>query len=392
MRKVILATIILSIIFTSGCWSRRELNYLAIVEAFGIDKVKGKEEIIGSQQIVRPAAAKAGGDTKGVGGGSSSAVWILTARGETYFDAIRKGAMQSSRRMYYGHNKVIVIGEEAAREGVAGYLDLAGRDPELRPGVWVFIAKGVTAEEIISAQSEQNPIGAIVLDGLAKLNRASSLNAVIHMEDFLKKVSSETTDAYASRIEILKRKTVGDQEFVEFKLSGASVFRKDKLIGWLEEKETRGMLWIIGEVKSGIITVKAPDNKSIGLEILSANSKIKPEIRDGKLFIVVEVSEEANLGDSNSQMDLITPERIKELNRKQSDVIEEEIRSCLKITQKEYKVDLFGFGEAIHRTYPKDWELIKDKWEEIYPAIPVELVINTNINRYGMFTEPAFKK
>lgn len=390
MRKAILATIILSMIFTSGCWSRRELNYLAIVEAFGIDKVKGKEEIIGSQQIVKPAAAKAGGDTKG--GGSASAVWTLTARGETYFDALRKGAMQSPRRMYYGHNKVIVIGEEAAREGVAGYLDLAGRDPELRPGPWVFIAKGVTAEEIINAQSEQNPIGAIVLDGLAKLNRASSLNAVIQIEDFLKKVSSDSTSAYASRIEIFKRKTVGDQEFVEFKLSGASVFRKDKLIGWLEEKETRGMLWIIGEVKSGIITVKAPDNKSVGLEILSAKSKIKPDIRDGKLSIIVEVSEEANFGDSNTQLDLTTPERIKELNDKQSDVIEDEIRSCLKIAQKEYQVDLFGFGEAIHQNYPKDWELIKDKWEEVYPTIPVELVINTNINRYGMFAEPALIK
>jgi spore germination protein KC len=222
------------------------------------------------------------------------------------------------------------------------------------------------------------------------LNRASSLNAVIQIEDFLKKVSSKTTAAYASRIEISKRKTVGDQEFVEFKLSGASVFRKDKLIGWLEEKETRGMLWIIGEVKSGIITVKAPDNKSVGLEILSAKSKIKPEIRDGKLFIIVEVSEEANLGDSNTQLDLITPESIKELNKNQSDVIEEEIRSCLKIAQKEYRVDLFGFGEAIHQNYPKDWELIKDKWEEIYPTIPVDLKINTNINRYGMFTEPAF--
>lgn len=391
IRKAMTVFIIASMIFTSGCWSRRELNRLAILEAFGVDRDTKSGEIILSQQIVKPAA-KAGGGSKGNNGSSDSAFWTLTARGETFFDAIRKGAVRSSRRLYYGHNKVIVIGEEAAKEGVGPLLDLAGRDPELRPGVWVFIAKGVTAEEIIKAKSEQGPIPALVLDGLAKLNRASSYNAVIHIEDFLSMVSSETTAAYASRIEIAERKKEGEQEFVEFKLSGAAVFRKDKLIGWLEEKETRGMLWVIGKVQGGIIIVKSPDNQNVGLEILNARSKIKPEIREGKLFIIVEITAQSNLGDSNSNRDLTMPAIYSDLIAEQSKVIEEEVRACLEIAQKKYHADLFGFGEAIHQNYPEDWKLIKDKWDEIYPTIPVELKIKTNINRYGMITEPTLIK
>jgi spore germination protein KC len=376
----------------SGCWSRRELNNLALIEAFGIDKGKEQEEVIVSHQIVKPAVAKAGGDTKSKSSEASSAVWTLTAKGKTLFEAIRNGAMQSSRRLYYGHNKVIIIGEEAAKEGVAAYLDLEGRDPELRPGVWIFIAKGTTAEEIINATSEQDPISANVMDNLANISRASSYSATIYAEDFLRKLTSTTTAAYASRIEIIKSQSETEQKTVEFRLSGTSVFKQDKLIGWLEEKETRGMLWIIGEIRSGIIVVKSPDNKSIGLEILRAKSKIKPEIRAGKLIIVVEIDAEANLGDSNSQLDLTTPERFEELNKKQQDAIEDEIRACLEIAQQQYRVDLFGFGEAIHRKYPEDWKLIKDKWEEIYPTIPVELKITTNLNRYGLISEPALKE
>ncbi|PKM86203.1 MAG: Ger(x)C family spore germination protein [Firmicutes bacterium HGW-Firmicutes-12] len=392
LRKTFLLMFVFSIIFISGCWSRRELNYLAIVVSFGIDKGKGQEEVIVSHQIIKPAAAKAGGKVNSTSGASPSAVWTLTSSGKTFFDAIRKGAMQSSRRLYYGHNKVIIIGEEAAREGIAPYLDLAGRDPELRPGVWLFIAKGATAEEIIKAKLDQNPISANVMDNLASVSRASSYSATIHIEEFLRKISSGITAAYASRIEIIKSQSEAEQDTVEFRLSGTSVFREDKLIGWLEEKETRGMLWVLGEIRSGIIVVKSPDNKSVGLEILRAKSKIAPEIRAGKLVIVVEIKAEANLGDSNSQLDLTTPERIAKLNEQQQEVIEDEIRSCLAIAQQEYRVDLFGFGEAIHRKYPEDWKTLKDKWEEIYPTILVELKIATNINRYGMISEPALKE
>lgn len=391
IKRAITVFIIISMVFTSGCWSRRELNRLAIIEAFGVDRDIKSGEIIVSHHIVKPTA-KSGGGGKGNGGSSDSAFWTLTASGETLFDAIRKGAMQSSRRLYYGHNKVIVIGEEAAKEGVGPLLDLAGRDPELRPGVWIFIAKGETAADIIKAKSEQSSTPAIVLDGLAKLSRASSYSAVIHIEDFLRMLASETTAAYASRIEIAKRKKEGEQEIVEFKLSGAAVFRRDKLIGWLEEKETRGMLWVIGKVQSGIIIVKSPDNQNVGLEILYAGSKIKPEIREGKLFISIEITAQSNLGDSNSTLDLTTPAIYSRLNEQQRKVIENEVRACLEIAQKKYKIDLFGFGEAIHQNYPEDWKLIKDKWDEIYPTIPVELKIKTNINRYGMLTEPMQAK
>ncbi|MDX9871313.1 MAG: Ger(x)C family spore germination protein, partial [Clostridia bacterium] len=234
------------LLLLSGCWSRRELNFLAIVEGFGVDKDRSTGEVVASHQIIKPDVAKAGQGASEGGGSSGSPVWNLTARGKTFFDAIRKGSLQSPRRLYYGHNKIIVIGEEAAKGGISPYLDLAGRDPELRPGVWVFIARGTTAEEIINAQSVQNPISSTVIDDMAKVSRASSYSAPIAIEDFLRILNSEPTAVYAPGIIIGERIKKDGQELVGFRLSGTAVFIDDKLIGWLDEEETRGLLWLLG--------------------------------------------------------------------------------------------------------------------------------------------------
>lgn len=396
MKKISLYSKIIILLMTcllllSGCWSRRELNFLAIVEGFGVDQGPGPDKVIVSHQIVKPDVAKAGQGSSGGNGGSGSSVWNLTTRGQTLFDAIRKGALKSSRRLYYGHNKIIVIGEETAKGGVSPYLDLAGRDPELRPGVWIFIARGATAEEIINAQSLQNPISSNVIDDMAKVSRASSYAAPVKIEEFLLRLNSEPTAVYAPGIIIDKRIKKDGQEFVEFKLSGTAVFSDDKLIGWLNEKETRGMLWILGKITSGIIVVKSPDHKNIGLEIVKAKSKIKPQIKEGKLSIAVEVEAESNLGDSESRQDLVTPENYAKLIEHQCEAIEGEIRACLEAAQKKFNADLFGFGQAVHQNYPQDWKMIKDDWEEIFPTLAVELKVTSNVNRYGMIEETAKK-
>ncbi|PUB08321.1 Ger(x)C family spore germination C-terminal domain-containing protein, partial [Paenisporosarcina sp. OV554] len=32
--------------------------------------------------------------------------------------------------------------------------------------------------------------------------------------------------------------------------------------------------------------------------------------------------------------------------------------------QKQYESDIFGFGEAIHRSNPKEWKKIKEQWDK----------------------------
>ncbi len=102
--------------------------------------------------------------------------------------------------------------------------------------------------------------------------------------------------AVVGRVELSSTNTNVPNRFV---LSGAGVFNCDKLVGWLDPLETRGYLWSKGKVKSGIIVVSAPQNKSqrVSLEIIKAESKIKPYFEDGEMRYTVQVKVESNVGE-----------------------------------------------------------------------------------------------
>lgn len=364
----------------SGCWNRRELDAISVVEAMGIDTLENGQISL-TYQILNPSAVK------GSSAGGGKGVWVVTATGETVFDAIRNATTQVDRRSYFGHNKVIVIGEEAAKSGIAPLLDLATRDPELRELVYVFIAKG-KASDILEAEHPQEKIPAKGIESLAKATKASSKVPQVLFLDVLKNLVNRTNDPFIPGIELTVRKE-GEtiERFIE--LHETAIFKDDKLIGWFSPEETRGLLWILGEVKSGIIVVSSPgdESKNVALEIIRASGKVTPKIDEGKLTVTVEVKEEGNLAEQMSQVDLSKPDTFKQLEEKQAAVIEEEIRAALSKAQK-WGVDIFKFGEKFHRKFPAEWPELEENWDEEFPNIKVDIVVDAKLRNMGITSEP----
>ncbi|GAA3334279.1 hypothetical protein GCM10020331_101620 [Ectobacillus funiculus] len=57
---------------------------------------------------------------------------------------------------------------------------------------------------------------------------------------------------------------------------GAAIFQGDRLVGWLNDKETRGVLWIRNELKSGVLAVPVPKEEGggrIGARIWKVSTK-----------------------------------------------------------------------------------------------------------------------
>lgn len=369
----------------SGCWNRRELDAISVVEAMGIDKLENGQISL-TYQILKPSGVK-GSSSSGEKGGGGKSVWVVTATGQTVFDAIRNATTQVDRRSYFGHNKVIVIGEEAAKSGISPLLDLAMRDPELRELVYVFIAKG-NASDIIQAEHPQEKIPAKGIESLAKATIASSKVPQIVFLDVLKDLVSKTNDPFIPGIELTVRKEGETVEKV-VELHETAIFKDDKLVGWFNPNETRGLLWILGEVKSGIIIVSSPgdESKNVALEIIRASGKVTPEMDKGKLTVTVEVKEEGNLAEQMSQVDLSKPDTFKQLEEKQAAVIEEEIRAALSKAQK-WGVDIFKFGEKYHRKFPAEWSDLEENWDKEFPKIKVDIVVDAKLRTTGITSEP----
>lgn len=69
--------------------------------------------------------------------------------------------------------------------------------------------------------------------------------------------------------------------------------------------------------------------------------------------------------------------------------IKEDIENTIRKVQEEYKSDIFGFGEAIHRSNPEMWNLLKKDWDDReFPDLKVHTEVDVKIRRLGTTTQP----
>lgn len=99
----------------SGCWSKRELNELAIVVALGIDKIDDEYEI--TVQIVDPSEISMRQAST-----QRSPVVSYHSRGETIFEAIRKMTTIAARKPYFAHLQVVVLGKISQKKALVMHL------------------------------------------------------------------------------------------------------------------------------------------------------------------------------------------------------------------------------------------------------------------------------
>lgn len=381
--KLLLISLIpLLIVLNIGCWDHRELNTLAIVSSLGIDKAEEPSKIQITAQIIKPGEMKAG-----EGGGGKKPYWNITTTGETVSDTIREFTHESNRKLYLSHNQTLIFSQDIAKEGVKKYVDFFVRESESRALAKILVSKG-KANELLDLETELEKIPGRNISQLVEESVATSESSAVNMQEFLARLMSKTTAPIASVIEVSNQ---GKQKIA--RLSGTAVFKTDKLVGYLNKTETRGLLWVINKVKSGIIVVKSPcDEGKVSLEIIRASSKITPEIKDNnELYIAVHIDEEGNLSDQMSSEDLTILPVWRSLEESQADVIQQEVMAALKKAQ-ELNTDIFGFGDAVHRKYPELWDKMEKEWDQYFPALKVEVIVNAKLSRTGLIKKPPVQE
>lgn len=374
--------LLIAFLLTSGCWSYRELDQLALVTAVGIDPGKQPGDIQLTVQIINPGEVQSGGGGGGESGGGAGGQkppFIVKSRtGKTIFDAVRNFVPETDRKLYWPDTQVMIIGKEQAKQGVRPVLDYFIRNNEPRPTVWILVADG-KAGDVLNAPGELEKVSALEMGQLIEHQSLSSKNVMINMQDFVSRLLSKTTAPIATIIKI-------DQRQKRISLSGTAVFKEDRLVGQLDGRQTRGLLWVLGKVKSGAIIVNAPGGRA-GLEIIRSRTQIKPAFTNGKVKIKVSIREEGNLNCQMSPVELATPEMLKSLARRKATVIRNEINSAL-AKAKALNADIFEFGDAIHRANPKEWRKLEPNWDQIFPQLQVEVDVRSVIRLVGLTIPP----
>ncbi|NSL52491.1 Ger(x)C family spore germination protein [Calidifontibacillus erzurumensis] len=362
----------------SGCWDRVEVNDLGLVLAVGLDKAENGEIEVAIQLAIpsRMGGGQGGGQIEG----DPTTVEKMTGR--SVFDALSKLQASISRRIFWGHNRVIFIGEELAKEGIQKHLDYFSRDPDPRIRANVFVSEG-KATDILKVIPDFDKSSAEVARELANFQVGMNVT----LKDLLEMLTSDVNTAALPLIEVDK----AEQGKGGLRVNGTAIFKRDKMVGKIGPELTRGLLWIRDEIRLAAVLVEPEDTEGgqVVFNLLRSHTELIPKIdKNGNLKMTLKVTTEDDVVENETKLNLLNAKLVNKLQKQLENRIKERIQDTLEEVQKNLKVDVFGFGQAFYRAYPKQWANLKENWDEVFPEVEVDIDVKAYIKRTGVSTTP----
>ncbi|WP_179090141.1 Ger(x)C family spore germination protein [Paenibacillus sp. FSL H8-0548] len=387
MRKILLLWLAIGLgaLLVTGCWNRRELDDLAIQLGTSIDKVGNQYRV--AVQVVIPGEVAVRSSSTGI-----SPVTLYHATAPTMFEAFRKLTETSSRKIYSAHIRVLVIGESLAREGIGEVLDMFSRNPEARTDFYLMVARNTSAMQVLKTLTSLEKIPAenlfYALDTSAK---EWAPTTTVTIEKLIEELVTEGLSPVLTGVKMVGNVEHGEElaniqkidPAARTRFIGLAVFRKDKLVGWLNEEQSRGYNYLMNNVNSSAGHLKCPEGGLIVLETLRSKTRIKADIQDGKPVMTVKVKNVSSVSDVECRIDLTSPETIKQLEKESEEKFKELMSSVINHVKERYGFDIFGFGHKLYQAHPREWEKRKEEWDEQFKQLEIKYDIDVQIHKIG---------
>lgn len=379
---LICSTICLSL---SGCWSSRELSELAVTMALGIDK-KGDEYQL-SMQVADPSQVAS---SKSLDGAARLPVTLYIETGDSVNEILHKVTTVTSRKIYLAHLRMLIIGEELAREGINQVMDYFDREHELRTDFFIAIARNARASDVLSVLTPMEKIPAIQMYfSLETSERFWAPTQGMYIDQMIAQLTTEGEALALTGIRVVGDPKKGAREEnlkkvipdTQLEYTGFGVFKLDKLTNWLTTDESRGYNYFVGKIRRSAGTIPFQCGH-VGVDLLNAQESLQGKVIDGKPHISFKLQMEVTVNSVSCSINLDDYQVVKELE----ETTTEHVKKILEVAvakQREIKLDFLTFGAAIHRHDPKGWRTLDRKNYAYLDDVEVTYDIECDIRRVG---------
>ncbi|WP_338473206.1 Ger(x)C family spore germination protein [Niallia sp. XMNu-256] len=383
IKKAITFTLLLCLtsIFLTGCWDRTEVNDLALILAAGIDKGKDNNVEL-SAQIYIPQGSQGGQSGMSGGGSSGGQSFVRSAEGETIADAMAQLQVVLTREIFWGQNEVLIIGEKLAKEGISEHIDFWMRHSEPRIRANVFVSKE-RPKKVLGAMPELERDTAKQLRKIVQ----TDIGVKVTVKDLSEMLSGESNAAVLPYVENLPPSQMDSKSKEVPIIKGTAILKEGKMVGKLDDKEIRGILWPRNEIKSGVITINIENEQGyISLNLLRSQTKLTPSIKNNHWRINIKTNADLEVVQNTTKLDLFDPKIINKVEQKVINEIEARERLAFSLVQKKLQADVFGFADEFQRKYPQIWKQKREEWNEIFPEVDVSFDTRVKVERTGLAT------
>jgi spore germination protein KC len=356
--------LLLIVLNTTSCWNLREPDELAFNLGSGLDLTEdGQIEV--STLIAIPAGI--GGGQDGGGGGKKKSSQVVSATGKDIHDGIQNIQTHLSRKVFLGHRKVIIIGQRLAEHGIGNLLDEFVRNPQSEMRSRKYVVKGGQAKDLLSVEPIFDPF---ISTALVREQETIGLKHYYH-RDFYIDALSQGTQPLLPAVRLTASK--------KYVYAGTGIFNKDdglKLVGFLNIEESSYVNWITGRQTGFALTSLVTHGDGyVSLKLQSIGRRIRVKMVNKQPQIDVLLTGKGTIVENNANLDPSKRKDLQIIQDELSQTTQKSLQQLIEKAQKQYKIDIFGFGERVHEQHPHQWKTLNRSWNETFPQIHVSVKV-----------------
>lgn len=355
----------------TGCWNLKEPDKLAFVTGNGLDlTTNGKLEA--SALLVTPSGIGGGHIS---GGEKEESFHVMSATGTNVSDALVNIQSKISRALFSGHRDIFLVGHRLAEHGMGETIDPFLRYPQSDMRSLIYIVKNGRPKDVFSTKPFFDPF---ITTSLFDEQVAIGLKPYLARE-FVVDVLSEGTQPLLPVVSKISSK--------HYSYTGSAILNKDdkvKLVGFLNKNETSYARWITDRLSYMTLTSFVPKGSgNVSLTLESIDRRIHVKQVGDRIQINVHLTGKGTIMENNTKLDPSLPKDLQFIEDGLSQNTQKSILQLIKKVQKEYKMDIFGFGERVHQRYPKQWKNLKGNWVETFSNLDVTVTVDLRCNDPG---------
>lgn len=366
MKKLAVSLLAALLLMLGGCKSgmlyadMREIDQLELIQTVGLDAA--------ADGVTATAASG-----MRVGGGSPT---ILENTSPTAARAMRLMQNYSSKKyIFYGHVRYLLVGEDAAREGLGRYLDYVERSVELRLSTGLLIVRGGTANGLIRLTSTESESTAELLASLEKDVRLMSESRVGSCGEAAESLAEGGTALVAA-----VRPERGEDGW-RIASAGYAVFKEGRLAAYIDTDTARAVNLLTGEVEGDVTELEDDRGELAALRVTSGKSSFEADFSGGELVrFRVKACVTANIEELREGADPYDPDELADLESKLAALEAARIERALCI-MRELGCDYLGIGAKLRLAHPLKADRLGGSLSESIVGAETEVRVEAKIER-----------
>ena len=358
MKKILVSILALCMILsTTSCGDYKELEQSSPILSMGIDK-EGEDYKISVELL----------NMNDYAGEITVKPQTLSATGKSIDEAIGSLRNVASEELYFSYLEVIILNEEIAKEGIDDIIDIILRNNDFRLSINLLVTKG-DAKEILNSKSNLQPVhGVEISNALKESENNTSIVVITPINKIINTLFQNGMEVCLPSVKVEKGENKEGYSFDEI-----AVFKGSKLAGYVNNKLSKYYSFATDNAKKNTIIIS---NENFAAGGTVEKNKTDIELKGKTLYINLDTSICMNEFNAKNTLSLDTNKVKKEFKEK----IEKNIYNLITTVQKNYGVDIFGYGLKINKFNPNEFKPYEKNWNEHFKNLNIKVNANISLN------------